>query len=148
MVCYGDLGCFRDEGPFDYLDMLPSPPEEVQTQFFLYTRKNREISQLIAYNNYSSLAESNFNSSLPLKIIIHGFGSGCNRVWPREMRISFLAVVSTVEMYFRFGRQSNAKILTVDYEIIKLADRYSRSDIFTPMLFGEAYSHLCILVIS
>ena len=21
VVCYGDVGCFRDEGPFDYLDM-------------------------------------------------------------------------------------------------------------------------------
>jgi hypothetical protein len=38
VVCYGDLGCFRDEGPFDYLDMLPSPPEEVATKIFLYTR--------------------------------------------------------------------------------------------------------------
>ena len=39
VVCYGELGCFRDEGPFNYLDMLPSPPEEVGTQFLLYTRK-------------------------------------------------------------------------------------------------------------
>lgn len=23
MICYRDLGCFRDEGPFDYLDTLP-----------------------------------------------------------------------------------------------------------------------------
>ena len=29
VVCYGDVGCFRDDGPFDYLDMLPSTPEEV-----------------------------------------------------------------------------------------------------------------------
>ena len=38
VVCYGDVGCFRDEGPFDYLDMLPSPPEEVGTKILLYTR--------------------------------------------------------------------------------------------------------------
>ena len=31
VVCYGDVGCFRDDGPFDYLDMLPSTPEEVGT---------------------------------------------------------------------------------------------------------------------
>ncbi|TRY75617.1 hypothetical protein TCAL_07503 [Tigriopus californicus] len=92
VVCYGDLGCFRDEGPFDYLDMLPSPPEEIQTTFFLYTSKNKEISQILTYNNATSVQESNFNASNPLKIIIHGFGSGCNRVWPREMRLSFLAV--------------------------------------------------------
>ena len=38
VVCYGELGCFRDEGPFNYLDMLPSPPAEIGTEFFLFTR--------------------------------------------------------------------------------------------------------------
>ena len=41
VVCYGDVGCFRDEGPFDYLDMLPSTPEEVGTKILLYTRDAR-----------------------------------------------------------------------------------------------------------
>ena len=31
IVCYADVGCFRDDGPFNYLDMLPSSPEEVKT---------------------------------------------------------------------------------------------------------------------
>ncbi len=38
VVCYGDLGCFRDEGPFNYLDMVPSPPQEVGTKIILFTR--------------------------------------------------------------------------------------------------------------
>ena len=115
VVCYADVGCFRDEGPFDYLDMLPSPPEEVGTKILLYTRdarrhlaeqsglpkvpslhcrENRDLSQVLDYNNASAVAESNFNASLPVKIIIHGFGSTCLRLWAREMRVSFLAVVS------------------------------------------------------
>ena len=40
-VCYGDVGCFRDDGPFDYLDMLPSPPEEVGTVMMLFTRQRK-----------------------------------------------------------------------------------------------------------
>lgn len=40
-VCYGDLGCFEDSGPFGYLDMLPSPPEEINTRFMFYSTKNR-----------------------------------------------------------------------------------------------------------
>ena len=32
IVCYADVGCFRDDGPFNYLDMLPSPPEEVSSK--------------------------------------------------------------------------------------------------------------------
>jgi len=92
VVCYGDLGCFRDEGPFNYLDMLPSPPEEIRTVFYLYTLKNKEIPQVLEYNNITTVSQSNFNASAPTKIIIHGFGSSCNKIWPREMRLSFLAV--------------------------------------------------------
>ena len=33
IVCYADVGCFRDDGPFNYLDMLPSPPEEVSAKY-------------------------------------------------------------------------------------------------------------------
>ena len=122
VVCYADVGCFRDEGPFDYLDMLPSPPEEVGTKILLYTRdarrpfaeqsglppkipplhcrENRDLSQVLDYNNASAVAESNFNASLPVKIIIHGFGSTCLRLWAREMRVSFLAVVSHCSIKF------------------------------------------------
>ena len=93
-MCYADVGCFRDDGPFDYLDMLPSPPEEVGTVMMLFTRQNLEKAQLIEYNNVTSVLESNYNASLNTKLIIHGFGSSCHRVWAREMRLSFLAVVS------------------------------------------------------
>lgn len=92
VVCYGDLGCFRDEGPFNYLDMLPSPPEEIRTVFYLYTGKNKELPQILEYNNITTVSESHFNASSPTKIIIHGFGSSCDKIWPREMRLSFLAV--------------------------------------------------------
>ena len=97
VVCYGDLGCFRDEGPFNYLDMLPSPPEEIRTVFYLYTLKNKEIPQVLEYNNITTVSQSNFNASAPTKIIIHGFGSSCNKIWPREMRLSFLAVVRSLK---------------------------------------------------
>lgn len=40
-VCYDNLGCFEDSGPFGYLDMLPSSPEEINTKFLFYSTKNR-----------------------------------------------------------------------------------------------------------
>uniref|UniRef100_A0A1I8P6B9 Lipase domain-containing protein n=1 Tax=Stomoxys calcitrans TaxID=35570 RepID=A0A1I8P6B9_STOCA len=40
-VCYEELGCFEDSGPFAYLEMLPSPPQEINTKFFFYSTKNR-----------------------------------------------------------------------------------------------------------
>ena len=41
MACYGDLGCFEESGPYAYLEMLPSPPEDINTKFFVYSAKNR-----------------------------------------------------------------------------------------------------------
>ncbi|CAG7822757.1 unnamed protein product, partial [Allacma fusca] len=94
IVCYGELGCFRDEGPFDYLDMLPSPPEEIGTKFLLFTRQNRQVPEVFSYFNFTSMYGSYFNSSIPTKVIIHGFGSTCNRIWASEMRLALLSVVS------------------------------------------------------
>ncbi|XP_047490566.1 uncharacterized protein LOC125040101 isoform X2 [Penaeus chinensis] len=93
VVCYKDLGCFRDEGPFDYLDMLPSPPEEINTRFLLYTRERADREKLITYQNISSLLDSTFNVSRPTKMLIHGFGSSCYSVWIREMRVALLTMM-------------------------------------------------------
>ena len=47
---------------------------------------------MLDYLNVTSITSSNFNVSNPTKIIIHGFGSSCTKIWPREMRLSFLQV--------------------------------------------------------
>ncbi|CAL4059422.1 unnamed protein product, partial [Meganyctiphanes norvegica] len=90
IVCYKDLGCFKDEGPFDLMDMLPSKPEEVNTVFLLYTRENKDREHYIMYQNISTILNSNFDPNRPTKVIVHGFGSSCFRVWVREMRQTFL----------------------------------------------------------
>ena len=41
---------------------------------------------MLDYLNVTSISASNFNVSLPTKVIIHGFGSSCHKIWPREMR--------------------------------------------------------------
>ena len=100
-VCYNEVGCFRDEGPFNYLDLLPAPPEEINTRFFLYTPRNRDASFPLAYNNVSSILNSPYNNSLPTKVMIHGFGSSCQRVWAKEMRTALISVVRPI-INFRY----------------------------------------------
>ena len=90
MVCYGELGCFRDEGPFNYLDMLPSPPEEIGTVFYLYTRKNNEQAQMLDFLNVTSITASNFNVSNPTKFIIHGFSENGEEEWEQKMKDALL----------------------------------------------------------
>lgn len=43
IVCYGELGCFEDSGPFGYIDMLPQSPEEIDTKFYVFSTKNRFV---------------------------------------------------------------------------------------------------------
>lgn len=56
-VCYGELGCFEDSGPFGYLDMLPQSPEEIGTKFNFYSTENRSDKPLleIPYLNMSRM---------------------------------------------------------------------------------------------
>lgn len=56
-VCYGELGCFEDSGPFGYLDMLPQSPEEIGTKFYFYSTENRSDRPLleIPYLNMSRM---------------------------------------------------------------------------------------------
>lgn len=94
MVCYRHVGCFRDEGPFDYLDTLPAPPETINTTFTLYTRKNPVNGVVIELNNSTSLAESNFEDKQLVKIVIHGFGSTGKNPWVLQMAEALLFAVS------------------------------------------------------
>jgi hypothetical protein len=98
-VCYPEVGCFQDSGPFGYLDMLPSPPEEVSTRFFLYSGRARGNSPVmdVPFTNLTAVwpwASKVFNLSAPTKVIVHGFGGSCNNVWVYEMRSALMTVVS------------------------------------------------------
>lgn len=100
VACYGELGCFRDEGPFDYLDTLPASPDNIRTRFLLYTRKNPSIPVLMEYANATLLGTFYFNKFNPVKVMIHGFGSSCQKQWATDMR---KALLSTASVSFSFG---------------------------------------------
>ena len=93
VVCYKDVGCFQDEGPFDYFDMLPSSPDEIGTTFNLYTRQTQGRARLLHYKSLYTEDESTYNGSIPTKVIVHGFGSSCSHVWAQEMRLALLGQV-------------------------------------------------------
>ncbi|XP_058840953.1 uncharacterized protein LOC131696429 [Topomyia yanbarensis] len=46
VACYGDLGCFEETA---YLEMLPSPPEEINTKFFVYSAKHRSEKPILEF---------------------------------------------------------------------------------------------------
>lgn len=99
-VCYPELGCFDASGPFGYLDTLPAKPEEIGTKFMLYPGRNRRKSGSppaeVPFEKIEEAfewAKQGFNSNLPTKVLIHGFGSHCSYVWAYEIRSALMAVV-------------------------------------------------------
>ncbi|XP_016948067.1 uncharacterized protein LOC108023287 [Drosophila biarmipes] len=70
-VCYGELGCFEDSGPFAYLEMLPSSPEEINTKFYFYSTRQRsdrplmELSFLNMTNAFRGKRETEVSTSSP-----------------------------------------------------------------------------------
>ncbi|KAF5273781.1 hypothetical protein FQA39_LY00896 [Lamprigera yunnana] len=99
IVCYADLGCFEAQGPFAYLEMVPGPPENVDTKFVFHpSHKYRKLGFLhaeVPFNNLSDAFkwdQQGFSKDLPTKVLIHGFGSDCSHVWVYELRSALMAV--------------------------------------------------------
>lgn len=91
--CYAYVGCFDNNYPFDNTRYyLPNDPENINTEFLLFTRKNRNNEQILSYRNTETVRNSNFNKNLPLKIIVHGFGNTKDKPWMHEMKDAFLDV--------------------------------------------------------
>ncbi|XP_043267550.1 uncharacterized protein [Venturia canescens] len=92
-VCYEEVGCFEDTGPFSYLEMLPSPPKDVGTRFFMYgSRKARSVPMEVPADDINDKVNNAIDPDLPTKVIVHGFGSGCEHVWVYEMRSALMSV--------------------------------------------------------
>lgn len=77
-------------GPLDYLSHLGQDSNEARRS--ISATSSVETSQLflgpgelLDPTNETTLLESQFNSSLPVKVIIHGFGSGGRRPWVTDM---------------------------------------------------------------
>lgn len=120
-VCYKDVGCFDDSGPFSYLEMLPASPDEINTSFYFYSTKTRSEQPLmeIPFVNMTSMFAAKQNQTnqnvtnettnpltktpftldnlhglneLSIRVIVHGFGSACPHVWIYEMKTALMAV--------------------------------------------------------
>ncbi|XP_012221736.2 uncharacterized protein [Linepithema humile] len=92
-VCYEEVGCFEDTEPFSYLEMLPSPPKDVGTRFFVYgSRKARSIPMEVPADDINDNVHRAIDPHLPTKVIVHGFGSNCKYLWVYDMKAALMSV--------------------------------------------------------
>ncbi|XP_052686468.1 pancreatic lipase-related protein 2-like [Crassostrea angulata] len=90
-VCYKYVGCFNNLPPFDNAAYdLPRSPEEIGTEFLLFTRRNPSNPDRLDYVSQSSVVSSQFQRSVQTKIIIHGFANTVKTTWLYKMKRSFL----------------------------------------------------------
>ncbi|XP_077987394.1 pancreatic lipase-related protein 2-like [Glandiceps talaboti] len=89
-VCYGDLGCFTNDPPYDNSPHLPEDPAVVATGFWLYTSSNRVFRQVIDRNDLDSLLNSNFDMNKDSKFLIHGWTNSGEEDWVVSMKNAFL----------------------------------------------------------
>lgn len=90
-ACYDGLGCFdTNHGPLAHLGTLPTSPDRLEAQLLLYTRNNRDTPQVVSYLSDGSLDASNFDASLPVKFLTHGFGESGYHYWVEGVKNAYL----------------------------------------------------------
>jgi pimeloyl-ACP methyl ester carboxylesterase len=90
-ACYPGLGCFDTNlGAMAHLGTLPTSPDNLGAQLLLYTRQNRDTPQVLNYLDDGSLDASNFDPSLPIKFLTHGFGESGYHYWIQGVKDAYL----------------------------------------------------------
>ncbi|XP_018575805.1 pancreatic lipase-related protein 2-like isoform X2 [Anoplophora glabripennis] len=75
LICYDIVGCFNLPHKNSPLQKVPEDPKILDTKFYLFTRNiNFSHPEVLVYDdNGASLEKSSFNSSKPLKLLVHGY---------------------------------------------------------------------------
>lgn len=92
-ACYGPLGCFSTNGFFSIrrpINLLPASRQSVNTQFRLYTRKNKDVDHVIRVDYPVTYDLSHFNPNKSTKFIVHGFTDNGFKPWVIKMKNEFL----------------------------------------------------------
>lgn len=114
-VCYDELGCFSDDWPFTSVRRpvphLPWAPEEIGTQFWLYTKFNQIQFQPITYADEQTILDSHFSPLRTTKIIVHGFISGGDSGWVMDLKNAILSKESTNVIVVDWSNGANPNLV-------------------------------------
>lgn len=99
-VCYDYVGCFNNLPPFDNAHLnLPQSPNQIDTQFLLFTRRNPQNPDYLNYIFPTSIIYSHYQKTSATKIIIHGFSNSMITPWIHAMKDAFLKKVWKRELH-------------------------------------------------
>lgn len=89
-MCYEGLDCFTNEAPFNNTDaLLPQSPRFINTTFRLFTETCKR--PYVLFPGDTGFKENcQFDQSLPLKFVVHGFLQHGQVKWVRDMAAALL----------------------------------------------------------
>lgn len=91
-VCYHKYGCFNNTADPPH---LPQCPDRIKTTFYLFTRQNRKIHQIIDDDSERKLDSSNYDILRSKTIfVVHGFSESVDTPWMRMMKNVLLDAVN------------------------------------------------------
>lgn len=90
------VGCFP-RAKHSPLKKSPQSPDTVDTKFWLHTQSNASFPQLLTYGDKrQSIVNSNFDPSIPSKIIAHGFKGSGKEKGAQSLATALLKLVSII----------------------------------------------------
>ncbi|KAK7100290.1 inactive pancreatic lipase-related protein 1-like isoform X2 [Littorina saxatilis] len=91
-VCYGVLGCFRNDAPFtNSWRELPNSPEKIGVSLTLYTRANPLEGDALDWRNTENIiSRTHFDPNAEVKVIIHGYMNDGMDYWVVNMTRALL----------------------------------------------------------
>lgn len=111
VVCYGDLGCFEDSGPFGYIDTLPSPPEEIDTKFYVYSSKNRSDDPFLQFAFHDISKYSLLNETLAASS--QSANSSTRNARMDKHTAKNVSTFDPIKIYKKFGNLSESSIRVI-----------------------------------
>lgn len=94
--CYGMYGCFELSPPWTSehrpVSLFPNELNEIEPNYFLYTRKNRQNPTRIDVNDFDYVPNLNIDVNKPIFIITHGYMEGGSIDWIYNMGQEFLTI--------------------------------------------------------
>ncbi|XP_045493749.1 pancreatic triacylglycerol lipase-like [Colias croceus] len=88
-----------DDGESQLVDLVAPVDENLlntrngaNNAYWLYTRRNTNNPQSIINGDANSVRNSNYNSNVPLKIVVHGWTGSLNSVLNARIKDAFLAI--------------------------------------------------------
>ena len=121
---------------------MPTSPEAIQTNFLLFTPTNKQKRQSISYKDTKSIRNSDFNSNLNTKFIVHGFAGNVETQWMHDLKNEILDVENANVIIVGWGKgaefpsylNASANVRVVAREVAILVKNIK--NVFSPNRFN------------